>query len=104
MYKIIFTESFEKKFSKIIPEHLQEQTKERITKLSENPFVGKPLKYKFIRELKIEKFRIYFIIFEQEIIILLADISNKKHQQKVINSIYENRNILQNAIKNLNNK
>jgi hypothetical protein len=102
MYTIIFTDLFEKRFSKIIPFNLQEQTRERIKKLSLNPFVGKPLKYEFIRELKVEKFRVYFVVFEKEVIVMLADVSDKKHQQQVIDSIYENRDIFYKFIKNLN--
>ncbi len=53
------TKEFEKKFIKTIPLQLQERTKQRMQKLSQNPFVGKPLGNKNLRELKIDKFRIY---------------------------------------------
>lgn len=95
------TEKFEKKFIKIIPIQIQEQTKDKIRKLSQNPFIGKPLGNPYFRELKIDKFRIYFIIYEKQIIVILASVSNKKEQQKTINEIKENRKLLQEFIKNL---
>lgn len=102
MYIIKMTEKFEKKFYKLIPKALQDQTWRRIHKLSDNPFLGKPLSNSFIRELKLEKFRIYFAIYKNEVIVLLLDISDKKEQQKVIDTIKENRQLLNEFIKNLN--
>jgi len=104
VFVIKFTERFEKKFLKIIPLGLQEQAWARIRNLAINPFVGKPLKYDFIRELKLGKFRIYYVIFEKEIIILLTDVSDKKHQQETIDLIYSQRELLRKYIKNLKEK
>jgi mRNA-degrading endonuclease RelE of RelBE toxin-antitoxin system len=101
VFVIKFTEHFEKKFLKIIPYALQEQAWTRIRQLSSNPFIGKPLRYDFIRELKLGKFRIYFVIFEEEVVVLLADISDKKHQQEVIDMIYSQRELLREYVKNL---
>lgn len=101
MYKIKFTEKFEKKLYKLIPQALQGQTWKRIRGLAKNPYSGKQLRYPFIRELKIEKFRIYFIIFDKEIVVLLVNVSDKKDQQEVIDWICDNKKLLYNYVKNL---
>lgn len=76
-YKIVTTELFEKKFYKIIPLNKQEDAKRRINKLKQNPYVGKPLGSPYFRELKLQKFRIYFQIFEEEVLVLLISVSDK---------------------------
>lgn len=95
------TEEFEKNFPKVLPKELHKYAWKHIRKLSENPYIGKPLGYSFIRELKIDKFRIYFIIYKNEVRILLADVSDKKHQQEVIDFIHRNRDVFYSYIKNL---
>lgn len=100
-YRVKMTERFEKQFLKIIPLTLQKRAWGRIRKLCENPYIGKPLGYPFIRELKIEKFRIYFMIYEDEVTILLVDVSDKKEQQKIIDIINQDREFLLKFVKNL---
>ncbi len=101
-YTLKMTEKFEKKFYKLIPKQLQAQTWNRLKKLTLNPYIRKPLGYKFIRELKLDKFRIYFVVFDNEILILLVDISDKKNQQEVIDSVYSQLEWLKKYVKNLN--
>ena len=81
------TKLFEKNFKKIIPKDLQKKVKEQILKLQYNPFNSKPLGFKFFREKRIKKWRIYFLIYEKVLIINFISISNKKLQQKTINGI-----------------
>ncbi len=59
-------------------------------KLSQNPFVGKPLSYPFLREKKIREKRIYFLIYENVELVLLVATSGKKDQEKTIEHIKEN--------------
>ncbi|MFH1173512.1 MAG: type II toxin-antitoxin system RelE/ParE family toxin [archaeon] len=101
MYAVKMTTVFEKKFRKIIPRALHEQTLSRIRKLSRNPFVGKPLGDRHIRELKVGKFRIYFLIFDAEVIVLLTDIGDKKNQQEIIDFIKGQRAQYEKCVKNL---
>jgi hypothetical protein len=61
------TEFFEKRFNKLIPDNLKKDIKSQIAKLSENPYNSKPLGYKFFREKKVKKWRIYFLIYEIKI-------------------------------------
>lgn len=96
MYNIEFSDTFKKRMHKLIPKNKKEDVLSRIRKLAINPYVGKPLRYNFVRELKLEKFRIYFIIYEQKVLVFIVDISDKKRQQEVIESIIEK------FIKNLN--
>ena len=56
-------------------------------KLIENPFVGDPLGVKWFREKRIDKYRIYYIIYEDLNSVFMVAISEKKDQQKVINTI-----------------
>ncbi|MGV8150561.1 MAG: hypothetical protein ACP5NV_02425 [Candidatus Woesearchaeota archaeon] len=95
---------FAKKFRKIIPLNKQYDIKRRIRKLSYNPYTGKPLGYKYLRELKIDKFRIYYIISEKEIVVLLITISDKKNQKETIEYIKRNIKEFEKMIKNLNSK
>lgn len=53
-----------------------------------NPFAGKPLGAKWFREKKFKNKRIYFLIFEEKQSVYLVNISDKKDQQKIINSIW----------------
>jgi mRNA-degrading endonuclease RelE of RelBE toxin-antitoxin system len=91
MYKILQTINFDKVFKKTIPENLKEIVKNKINKLKNNPYIGKPLSYSFFRELKIDKFRIYYSIYEDYLIILVIGVSDKKLQQETINLIKKER-------------
>ena len=97
-YIIKFTKNFKKRFKKIIPRPLQDYAWTIIWKLAEDPFIGKPLGDPYFRELKIAEFRIYFIIYQEHVVVVLADVSNKKQQQDTINMLRRNREF----IKNLN--
>ncbi len=87
MYQIIQTENFNKIFNKLIPKNLKSRIKKQILKITKNPKIGKPLSYEFLKELKIDKFRIYYSIYEEMVIILLIGISDKRLQKKTITSI-----------------
>jgi putative component of toxin-antitoxin plasmid stabilization module len=49
--------------------------------------MGDPLGYKWFRELKQGKYRVYFYIYKNEIVILLLDTFDKKTQKEVISKI-----------------
>jgi len=101
-YTIKFTKNFKKRFRKIIPNSLQDYAWTNIWRLTENPFIGKPLGDSYFRELKIVDFRIYFIIYQEQVVVMLADVSNKKQQQDTIDMLKKNRELLHEFIKNLN--
>ena len=85
-YKIFLSKTFENKLRKKEKsfKHWLERT---IIQLAANPFVGKPLKVKWFREKKFKKQRIYFLIYENFGMVYVVNLSEKKDQQKVINSI-----------------
>ena len=86
VYRILRTEEFIKQFNKL-PKNIRKKIKKLRNKIKENPFVGDPLGHKFFREKKIEGLRLYFLVYEELILVLLVAISNKKEQQVTINSI-----------------
>lgn len=92
MYTLKFSDIFNKRMRKLMPKNKQIDAWSRIRKLAINPYVGKPIKYDFVRELKLEKFRIYFIIYEEDVLVFLVDISDKKKQQDVIDKFIKNLN------------
>ncbi len=71
-------------------EGLEKDLQERVDKiegqLKENPFVGKPLGYKWFREKRLNKHRIYYLIYEEFNAVYIITISDKKDQQKIINT------------------
>lgn len=73
--EIIFSDDFKKEFKKIKDKETRLKIIKRIKKLSEQPEVGKPLKYelKNHRSLRIPPFRIIYRLKEKQIIINCFD-------------------------------
>jgi len=86
MFKIFTTEEFDKIFSKL-DNTLQKQIEKEIEQLQVNPEVGKPLGYKFFREKKVKNYRIYYLVYEEYVVVFVITLSDKKDQQKAINTI-----------------
>jgi len=85
-YKVYHSHRFDRELSKFNQEFLKRV--DRIEdQLTENPYAGKPLGVKWLREKKIEKYRIYYLVYEKSKIIFMVAVSGKKDQQKIINSI-----------------
>ncbi len=55
--------------------------------LKENPFLGKPLGYAFLREKRIRERRVYYLVYEEFELVLLVASSGKKDQQATIDHI-----------------
>jgi hypothetical protein len=106
-YILIKTEVFERNFEKLIPQNKREDIIRRINNLTLNPYVGKPLHYNFLRELKLDKLRIYFFIYDDQFIVLMANISNKKTQKTTIAMLKEEKELfmtyVQQYLNNLKN-
>jgi mRNA-degrading endonuclease RelE of RelBE toxin-antitoxin system len=87
-YVVRWTKTFEKVFSKLSPD-VQERYKTLFVKIQEDPYAhGRPLGFSWFRELKCLNFRVYYLIQDEQIILLL-DMSRKKDQHQVINAIRE---------------
>ncbi len=56
--------------------------------LVNNPYVGDPLRVRWFREKKKNGFRIYYLIYEDIKTVYLVNISGKKDQQVIINTIW----------------
>jgi mRNA-degrading endonuclease RelE of RelBE toxin-antitoxin system len=91
MWDIIKTERFEKEFERL-PKDIKERFNKQIDKVIIDPFgIGKPLGNSHSRELKNGGFRVYYMIYEEKVIVLFVGISGKKDQQKTISEIRDEK-------------
>ena len=98
-YKLKETKEFSKEFRKL-PTEIKKRFKEQFKKVEIDPFsIGKPLGYEWFRELKNKGFRVYYLIYEDEIIVLFVGVSDKKSQQNVINIIKHNVKVFGDFVK-----
>ncbi len=88
-FKVIGTNTYLDEISKW-PKTDQEFAEKVVQQLAENPYSGKPLNYKFLREKKNKEKRIYFLVYEDLNLVLLVATSGKKDQQDTIDHIKEN--------------
>lgn len=86
-FKVFRAETFDKELQKY-PLEFQEWVDKMEAQLAENPFVGDQIRVPWFREKKKDKFRIYYLIYENVNAVYLVGISEKKDQQKVINTIF----------------
>jgi mRNA-degrading endonuclease RelE of RelBE toxin-antitoxin system len=85
-YKIFHSARFDRELAKFNLD-FQKRVDKIEEQLVKNPYVGDPLNVKWFREKKIEKYRVYYIIYEDLESVFMVAISEKKDQQKVINTI-----------------
>ena len=91
MFKVIGTDTYIHEINKWAKQYKEDAGK--IPKqLSENPFVGKPLSFPFLREKRLREKRIYYLVYEDLKLVLLIAVSGKKDQQATIDHIKENLN------------
>src|SRR3989344_3354542 len=86
MFKIYTSDEFDKRFNKL-DRSLQLQIEKEINQLESNPYAGKPLGYPFFREKKVKNYRIYYLIYEEHVVVFVISLSTKKDQQKAIDAI-----------------
>ena len=86
MFKVIGTETYLEELKRW-PKPDQEAAAKIPLHLAENPYVGKPLNYLFLREKKIAGRRVYYLIYDDLKLVLLVATSEKKDQQNTINHI-----------------
>ena len=87
VYRIFTTKEFDEDF-----DSLDSSEKSRVRKIMDQlkekgDFVGKPLRYPYFREKKFEGKRLYFLVYQDYMVILALAIGNKKTQQETINKI-----------------
>lgn len=85
-YAVHVTETFEEEVEK-----LEKDKQERIIKLyfhlKDNPYSGDQLRYRFLREKRLDEKRVYYLVYDDLKIVLMVAISGKKDQQRTINYI-----------------
>lgn len=86
MPKVVSTKEFDT-WEHLLEKNYKKEIDNIIEQLKTNIDVGKPLRYPFFREKKFDKYRIYFLVYEDIDTILLITISDKKAQQKTIDRI-----------------
>lgn len=86
MFRVFTTKEFDNDFRKL-DSSIQEKIDKEIEQLEINPYVGKPLGYKFFREKKVKNYRFYYLIYEEHVVVFIIAISTKKDQQATINTI-----------------
>ena len=97
-YKVYIHPTVYKETIAKLPEKDQQRIKKLTQQLTSSPYVGDVLQIKSIREKRLNGKRIYYVIFEDLITILIIAISNKKAQQKTIDSIRSNLNDYRNYV------
>ena len=80
MVRVIFDPSFKKNFKKIKDNSIKKKIIKQISKLRENPEIGKPMKYtrKRTRELYIKPFRLSYKI--EDDVVYILDLYHKDDQ------------------------
>ena len=90
MNEVYETEPFSELYSAL--EKKEQEWIEKIkTPLSENLNAGKPLRYYWFREKKLDNKRLYFLINEKTKKAILLAFGPKKEQQKIIEHIILNK-------------
>jgi len=84
---VFHSESFDKKLNKY-PKEFHNWLEKIEDQLIENPYVGDPLKVPWFREKKHDKFRVYYLIYDNINSVYLIAIGEKKDQQRIINTVF----------------
>ncbi|MFH1181337.1 MAG: hypothetical protein V1702_00085 [Candidatus Woesearchaeota archaeon] len=98
MSRVLSTQEFDT-WEKLLPKDYQRQIQNFINRLKEGHDTGKPLGYPFFKEKKIDKYRIYFLVYEDIDTVLLITVSDKKAQQQTIDRIKKDLDYYQRIIK-----
>ena len=86
VFKVFHSKAFDDKLEKFSRE-FKEWVEKIEDRLINNPYAGDPLGVRWFREKKHGKFRIYFLIYEDLTSVFMVNISEKKDQQRVINTV-----------------
>ncbi len=82
MVKVAFDPIFKKNYSKIKDKSTKEKIIKQVSKLKENPEIGKPMRYsrKGTRELYVSPYRLSYLYLKDEDKILILDLYHKDSQ------------------------
>ncbi len=88
MYKVFRTSRFDKELEKQLSKEEQKEVENFEKKqLTNYPYVGDPLSFRFFREKKVGGKRVYFLVYEDIKAVLMIAISDKKTQQATIDEV-----------------
>ena len=85
-YAVYITESFEREINKL-SRYDQEIIKKIFLQLKDNPYAGDQIRYKFFREKRIKEKRIYYLVYDDLMLILVVALSDKKAQEETIDKV-----------------
>jgi len=86
LFKVYRSEPFDEQIEKM-PSDFRVWVEKIETQLMQNPYAGKPLSFRWFREKKYGKYRVYYLIYENLAAVYMIALSDKKDQQKTINTI-----------------
>lgn len=86
IYEVYAADSFWEDYRKLSKEEQNRADKIK-EQLKVNPYSGKPLGYRFFREKRFDGKRLYYLVYDNYVIVFVVAISDKKTQQATINSI-----------------
>ena len=88
MYAVYRTAKFDKELSKKLSKEEQREVEAlEKSQLTDNPYTGDPLGYRFFREKKLGGKRVYFLVYDDLKAVLMVAISDKRTQQDTINEV-----------------
>ena len=85
-FEVYHSERFDKELYKF-DKRFQDRVDKIEDMLVENPYYGSPLGTPSFREARFETYRIYYLVYHDLKAVYMVAISDKKDQQKVINTI-----------------
>lgn len=102
-YRIYTTPEFDRLYDELPNEDKKIIDKLTQIELPNNPFQGRALGFNFFREKRIKGKRVYFLIYESYVLVLMISIGDKKTQKKDIAQIRMNRDLYLKLAKDLSN-
>ncbi|OGI66198.1 hypothetical protein A2642_03420 [Candidatus Nomurabacteria bacterium RIFCSPHIGHO2_01_FULL_39_10] len=86
-FAVYHTSTFDKELEKM-PKDFQEWVDKIEDQLVLNPYVGDQIRVRWCREKKKDKYRLYYLIYDDLKAVYVIALSEKKDQQAVINTIF----------------
>ncbi len=103
MFRVFRSEWYESKLNKLDKSE-QDVVFKFEQRLKIEPYSGKPLGYIFFREKRFDGKRLLFLVYEEQNIIFLVTITDKKTQQGEIDLIKDNLDFYKESLKELMKK
>lgn len=86
-YAVYHARTFDKELEKM-PKDFAQWVDKIEDQLMINPYVGDQIRVPWFREKKKDKFRVYYLIYDEAKAVYIVGLSAKKDQQAVINTIW----------------